>query len=64
MRLGETPNKNTSIIDVRVIRIELHPKAGWTNMKNNLAILFLERDVELKEDSGEFGELKEYFDLY
>lgn len=55
LRLGETPNKNASIIDIRVIRIELHPKAGWTNLRNNLAILFLERDVEFKKDSGEFS---------
>lgn len=53
LRLGETPNKNASIVDIRVTRIELHPKAGWTNLRNNLAVLFLERDVEFEEDSGQ-----------
>lgn len=54
MRLGETPESELNeFIDFRVVRIELHPEAGWTEVKNNLAILFLERDIEFEEYSSE-----------
>lgn len=47
VRLGEK--------DYKVVRMEVHPDADWTLLKNYIAILFLEEDVEFS------GELTFYY---
>ena len=48
VRLGETPKQETDeFTDFKVTRIEVHPNAKSTEMKDNLAILFLDRDAEV-----------------
>lgn len=54
VRLGETPEYESSkFTDHEVVRSVIHPEAKANELKNNLAILFLENDVEFS------GELKE-----
>ena len=46
VRLGETPKSTNEFTDYKVVRMEVHPKAKWADTKTNLAVLFLEKDVE------------------
>lgn len=61
MRLGEHDISSTTdgvVQDVKVIRTEKHPSYNRRDGTNDLAILYLERDVDINCESFNFTVLK------
>lgn len=53
VRLGETSKSGSNLFnDYIVARWVLHPKAKANQLENNIAILFLERDVEFSGNNN------------